>query len=160
MVALDATVREALRDWLPVSEAAHITLSCQSLAPCPVWFEEQRLRQAVFHLLEFVLLSAAGGATVKVDLAQQEGAALLRIATSRMDLSAGVEPVSADPAESKMEQVQRKLGLAITRSIFEAAGGSLEVTGGKELRVEIRLTLAEAPAEAKRSCGRGCAVQG
>ena len=45
-------------------------------------------------------------------------------------------------------------------SILAAAGGNLEVTGGKELRVEIRLALASHSADAGRPCGRGVAIQG
>jgi hypothetical protein len=60
-----------------------------------------------------------------------------------------------------MEQVQRKLGLAIARSIFATAGGSLEVTGGTELRLEIRLARADIRAEAAQEASRrGCAIPG
>ena len=64
-VALDASVQEAVLDWLPVAEAAQITLLAQNLSPCQVRFEPQRLRRALFHLQEFVLHSAAGDAIRK-----------------------------------------------------------------------------------------------
>ncbi|MBZ5707404.1 MAG: HAMP domain-containing histidine kinase [Acidobacteriia bacterium] len=161
-VALDASVQEAVLDWLPVAEAAQITLLAQNLSPCQVRFEPQRLRRALFHLQEFVLHSAAGDAIVKIDLAQQGGEALLRVATSQRDVSSGEGSVSCDRSESNMEHVQRRLGLAIARSIFEAAGGSFAVKDCEEqLVLEIRLARTAVPADAEqRSSGRGGAIQG
>jgi K+-sensing histidine kinase KdpD len=155
-VALDDPVREAVLDWLPVAEAARIALSYQCPFPCQVRFEPQGLRRALFHLMEFVMHSAARGTTVKLDLFQQEAEAVIRIAISQKEVSAA----PADPAEPNMERLQRKLALAIASSIFQGAGGRLAVAGGKELRLEIRMALAEGPAEAEQSSsGWDCMTQ-
>lgn len=159
MAALDTVVREAVLDWLPVAEAKQVTLLVETSFPCQVQFEQQRLRQAVFHVLQFALQSAAQRAIVKIDLAPQENVALLRIATLQEDAPPLGDAVSPEPAEPKVDPLQRKLGLNIARSIFEAAGGSLEVTGDKELRLEFRLALASHSADAGRPCGRGVAIQ-
>ncbi|HVO79397.1 MAG TPA: hypothetical protein VMT28_01625 [Terriglobales bacterium] len=160
-VPLDRVLREALLDWSPAADAAEITLLARDLLPCRVRFEPQRLRQALFRLLEYVLHVAPAGATVKFDLRTHERAALLSIATAPKDVSRVRDAVSADPVEAHGERVQRRLALAIARSALQAAGGSLVVNNSEEqCALEIRLVLAEVPVQAKPcSCQQGCAGQ-
>ena len=87
---------------------------------CPVWFDAQRLRQGLFHLIGFAIGSGGAGAAVRIELAECEAEATLALTVSgpgaRDDLSGDSVP-----------ELLRRLGLGIARAIFEAPGGSFQV---------------------------------
>lgn len=147
VVGLAALVGEAILDWRPLAEAGQIRLLYENTSPCPVRFEAQRLRQALVRLFEWVWGSSSAGSTMRIEVAERNGAALLRIATS---------PTPASAVESRMECLKRRLGLAIARRFFETAGGSLELTGGEPV-LEARLPLATDSVGADR--GQHCAIE-
>lgn len=159
VVALDAAVLEAVGDWLPVAEAAQIALLPQNLAACPVNFEPQRLRQALFRLLESVLHCASAGATVTIELTHSAGEVCLRITTLPGNQPRTENSSSLGQAECKLEVVQRRLGLAIAGSIFDAAGASL-VARDKQGAQALEIRLARAAGGTPRRDGGPCTLVG
>ena len=150
VLALEVCLREAVVDWLPVAETAGVRLSFQRSSPCRVFFEPRRLRQALFHLLEFVLDSGRAPAAVNIETSEQGEEAILLVTTSPQSVPSRQNPtagLAADEPEGKARTLARRLGLAIAQGIFEAAGGGFRLEGsGDCLSVEVRLPLASSGA--------------
>jgi DNA-binding response OmpR family regulator len=67
---LQAAVHDSLSDWLPLAESTGVRICYLPRSACPGWFEAQRLRRGLFHLLGFVVGSGGDGAVVKIELAE------------------------------------------------------------------------------------------
>lgn len=129
---LRKAVEEAIDDLLPVAESAGIQLCYRSGPACRIWFDPSRLRQGLFHLLGFVISSGARGAVVEIDLEEPGDEVVLGLTVAE----AGDVASTASP----QQELPRRLGLGIARTIFEAAGGSLTINCSTECRsVEVRL---------------------
>jgi len=141
VVALDTCLEDVVVDWLPVAQAAHVKLSLECFAPCPVRLEAWRLRQAIVHLLESALDSARAGGAVNIKLSAHDGEVVLQLTAS---------PGSASPAEIaaakpcvKLHDLMQRLELAIARGVLEAAGGRVHVEESQTgLCLQVRLALA------------------
>jgi signal transduction histidine kinase len=154
VLSLDACLREAVADLRPVAESSNVKLSLTSSSDSLVTFQAGRLRQALFHLLEFALGSAAAVAEVKVTAVEDEEAVRVTVAISPIAISeaGGSGPKAravgsrTDSAEGKQRELKRRLGLAIARRIFEGANGSLQTeNSGGRLYLEVRLPLVSCP---------------
>jgi hypothetical protein len=132
IVELRKSVEEAIDDLLPVAESSGIQLCYSSGPVCPIWFEPPRLRQGLFHLLGFVITSGGRGAVVKIELEEPGEEVLLELTMT--------EPGDFASTASPEQELSRRLGLGIARTIFEAAGGSLIINRSAECRsLEVRL---------------------
>jgi K+-sensing histidine kinase KdpD len=146
-VALTACLREVVADRRPNAGPGGVEISVSSNSDCVVNFEASRLRQALVHLLEFAVGSAAAGAEVAIAVVEDDEAARLTIAVSPTAILSA-EPASedrvagsAESQERRQREWNRRLGLAIARRIFEVAGGSLRsVNHEGRLSLEVRLT--------------------
>jgi signal transduction histidine kinase len=144
LLPLAGCVRDVVADLLPVAESAKVKLSFISGSDCLVNFQASRLRQGVFHLLEFTLSSAATGTEITITASEDDEAVRLVVAVSGIAVSPVVRP--AESAEWKHRDVKRRLGLAIARRIFEIADGSLRTErGAEQLWLEVRLPSALSP---------------
>ncbi len=146
VLALEVCLQETVVDLLPVAETAGVRLSFHRGSPCRVFFEPRRLRQALFHLLEYVLSGSRTAAAVNIEAAERGEEAVLVVTTSSQDVPCPQNSVAgpaANGSEGKAPELARRLGLAIARGIFQAAGGGLRLEGsGDCLSVEVRLPLA------------------
>jgi len=134
---LQRAVAEAVGDLLPVAESAGVQVCYLPGPACRLWFDGQRLRQGLFHLIGFAI--GSGGARVKIDLAERGAEAVLTLTVTPVAACAGPSPVHSD------QELLRRLGLGIARAIFEAAGGSLTVKRGAEsLSIAVKLLRSEA----------------
>ncbi len=134
---LRRAVEDTVVDLLPVAESAGVQVCCLPGPACPVWFDAPRLRQGLFHLIGFVIGSS--GAAVKIELAERGAEAVLTLTISRQSVDHVPSTANSD------QELLRRLGLGITRAIFEAAGGSLSVERRDEgLNVEVKLLRNEA----------------
>lgn len=132
VLGLRGMVNDAVSDLLPVAESAGVQMDCLPGSACPVWFEPRRLRQALFHLLGYLVASGGRGAVVKIDLAEHAAEVVLEVTVSG--------DRSAASRENSDEQLSRRLGLGIAHAIFAAAGGRFRVRREAEgLGVEVRL---------------------
>lgn len=142
MLDLRRAVEDAVGDLLPVAESAGVQVCYLPGPGCPVWFDALRLRQALFHLIGFVIASAGASAgdsggpgnLVTLALVEQDAEVVLTLATSGKAFRDRAASANSDL------DLLRRLGLAIARAIFEAAGGSLTVEPGTDGQsVEVRL---------------------
>jgi C4-dicarboxylate-specific signal transduction histidine kinase len=143
VLPLDVYITEVLGDLLPLAESAQVELSPLCGSAGHVLFESQRLRQALFCLLEFALVSAHLGATLKVEV-QEEGTEAVLVLTTRTrdeSLPRNTSHPKLSPGAGNHE-LQRRLSLAIARRTFEAAGGSVQATESEEGPwIQVRLPL-------------------
>lgn len=146
-VGLTACLREVVADRRPNAGPGGVGISVSSNSDCVVDFQASRLRQALVHLLDFAVGSAAAGAEVAIAVVEDDEAARLTIAVSPTAILSA-EPASedrvagsAESQERRQREWSRRLGLAIARRIFEVAGGSLRsVNHEGRLSLEVRLT--------------------
>jgi len=128
-------VNEVVTDMLPVAEQAGITLSLApgKVAGSPyVFCEPQRLRQALFYLLEYAIAQPGNAELAVRSLPSPEKTAAIEITIlGRAHLPSGRKQ------DSKLDQ---RFRMAIALGVFEAAGGSIDLTL-HEARVHIRASL-------------------
>jgi C4-dicarboxylate-specific signal transduction histidine kinase len=144
VLELRRAVEDAVGDLLPVAESAGVQVCCAPGPECRVWFDAPRLRQGLFHLMGFMI--GSGGATVQIELGERGADAILMRVVSRAVVQNAPPPANSD------QELLRRLGLGIARSIFEAAGGTLAVERGVDgLSVEVRLLRKEGRSEERQS---------
>jgi hypothetical protein len=141
-LSLDAFVRDAVAEWLPLAQAASIGLLLQVDASCVVSFDPRRLAKAWFHAMDFLIYRSAPGSVVRIGITCCAGEAIIAATLDRGKMATAVEPVEEDK-----DPVLRQLGLGIARRIFEAAGGTLRVVFGPA-RLSLLVQLPALPAEA------------
>lgn len=148
VVNLESCLGEAVVDLAPVAESSGIELRYASQGICAVLAEPRRLRQALFYLVEAALSAAHPGEKVHVEAGQRDHHAIALLTISRGRSSTVPQAVMAWPgtaAEQKHRDLGRRLGLAIARRTFEAAGGRLDCEEGQNhLRLCLVLPLAAA----------------
>lgn len=117
-------LREAAADLQPVAESKQVRLSLRGAFDGAVFMEPQRLRQALFSLLEFVLDRSRAGAEAVLESGEPGLQGVIR-------LTSAAKPDCGYP-----------LNWAIARRMVEAAGGTvgLEDRRGK-ISIELRLPL-------------------
>ncbi len=64
-------VEDAVADLLPVAQSVGVQVCYSPRSPCPVWFDAQRLRQGLFHLLAFGFASGGPGAVMKIEMEER-----------------------------------------------------------------------------------------
>ena len=141
-ISLDACLRETVADLQPVAEAADLKLTVERLTPCRVFLEPRRLRQALFHLFEFVLTSRPAGGVVTL-IAEESRTDAVVVLTAAGGEYLCNEELSPAEAGAREQELNRRLSFAIARGIFERAGGSLhELRDRPCTRIKLRLPLA------------------
>ena len=85
-------VEDTVADLLPVAQSAGVQISYSPRSPCPVWFDPQRLRQALFHLLAFGFASGGPGAVLKIEVEERGAKAWLTLILSGHGEFDGVSP--------------------------------------------------------------------
>ena len=149
-VALASCLRDVVAQLSPMAIPTRVELSVSSGSECVVNFQVGRLRQALVHLIEFALSSAAidGAVAITVD-EEGEGVRLTIVVSPTVSTSVELAPdnrverTTAESQEGKQRQWNRRLGLAIARRIFETAGASFETeASGERLWLEVRFPLA------------------
>ncbi len=146
VLELDSYLQHAVMDLLPVAEAAGVRISLRRSSSCYVLFERQRLRRALFHLLECVLGSCNSGSVVNIEADEQNGEAVIALRVSLNTALGAVQPLDGRDREFEKRELARRLGLAMARGIFESAGGRLHAeTSTETLFLELRLPMASLP---------------
>ena len=139
LLELHWAVEHAVGDLLLLAESAGVRICYSPRSPCPVWFNAQRLRQGLFHLLGFGVASGGSGAVMKIELEERGMEVLLALNISGRNECDEASAGGPDHGPPPHDLVLR-LGLGIARAIFEAAGGSLRLRHEADcLTVEVRL---------------------
>jgi signal transduction histidine kinase len=144
VLSLNAWVREAVEDLMPVADSAGVKLGMASSAECQVSVEARALRTALYHLLGFALDACAGGADVKIMVGEEGNEAVVGVEISPGRPSPP-SPAAGTPelAEWKRHKLEQRLGAAIAGRIFEGEGGGLRIDSeGTQWCIEARLPLA------------------
>jgi C4-dicarboxylate-specific signal transduction histidine kinase len=132
-------VEDAVADLLPVAQSAGVQVCYSPRFSCPVWFDAQRLRQGLFHLLAFGFASGGPGVVMTIEMEERGADVVLTLTLSGRGEFEGA-PAAGPNHEHLPTDLVRRLGLGIARAIFEAAGGSLGLEHGTDsLSVEVRL---------------------
>jgi signal transduction histidine kinase len=131
---LQRAVGDAVGDMLPVAESAGIELDLVPRSRCPVWFDARRLRQGLFHLLGSLIGTGRRGSVLKIEIEAREPQAKLCLRVSGVTGRNGTSEPQPD------RELQQRLELGISRTIFEAAGSTFNVERGVQaLVVNVRL---------------------
>lgn len=131
---------ETAADLLPMAEAARKRLWLDTGDSCPVNISPNRLREAIFHLIEFGVGCARAGSEIKLVAGQNDQAAVLTL-----QFAAGRVTKTAASNRQRLPArgLKGRLDLAIAQRIFESSGGRLEVhKQASHWSLEIRLPLA------------------
>ncbi len=126
VLSVEDFLREIAADLQPVAESKQVRLSLRGRLDGTVSMEPQRLRQALFSLLEFALDRSRAGAVAIIEAGESESESVIRLSsTAKPDLDSS-----------------HSLNWVIARRMVEAAGGTLhfDVHRGK-ISIELRLPL-------------------
>ena len=143
VLPLHVAVASAIDDVLLVAEAAGVRICWVPGSTFAVWFEAQRLRSALFHLLGFVVGCGCRGSVVRIELGEYGEQLQLTLTVSSEGLADNQALGLISAGDDPHRELARRLGLGIARATFEAAGGSFRTERNLEgLSVEVRLARA------------------
>ena len=151
-LSLGGCLREVVADLLPVAQSNQVEVVLTSDSDGLVNFQASRLRQGLFHLLEFALASCAVGGQIQIKITAGEDEESVRVTVAisatvvpeveESDAKAQARSGTAESAPSKQRELKRRLGLVIARRIFETGDGSLHAqASGERMRLEVSLPL-------------------
>jgi heavy metal sensor kinase len=144
---LAETAREGVELLQPLARDRGLSLHCD-LAPAPCAGDSDRLGQVVTNLVDNAIRYNRPPGQIRVATRTENGCAILTVA----DTGVGIGPehlphvferfYRADPSRSRASGGQG-LGLAISKAIVEAHGGSLEISSapGAGTTFTLRLSL-------------------
>jgi hypothetical protein len=140
VLPLQAAVESTIDEVALVAEARDVRILWMPGSECLVWFEAQRLRSGLFHLLGFMVGCGRQGSVVRIDLAESGKHVVLALAVSEAgpEHDQAVNLISAE--DDSRQKLAQRLGLGIARAIFEAAGGSFRAERTVDwMTLEIRI---------------------
>ncbi len=120
-------VRRVLERLAVQFEHAGVSASFAGRDEVPVWIDEARIGQVLRNLLINAMQAMPEGGEIRVDLANREAGAALRIRDGGPGFSAEALRRWREPFYSKREGGMG-LGLTLAGEVMEAHGGSLEIS--------------------------------
>jgi two-component system heavy metal sensor histidine kinase CusS len=155
-VRMDDIVREVADHMQVAVREKGVTLEADSLPPCCVQGDADRLRQLLFNLLENAVKYTPPGGTIAVRGTVLDGRAKIIVT----DTGIGIPPehlphifgrfYRVDPSRSR-ETDGTGLGLSICRAIIEAHGGQIHVDSVLDRGTQVILTLPVCPSDDRSS---------
>ncbi len=162
-IYLDDVVHNATRAVRPLAERRGVRVELQPVMDAPFHGDADLLGRLLLNLLDNAIKFSVGGGTVSVELAERGAPGARQYEVRVVDDGPGIPAdvqervferfFRGDPARGRVEQTETSgagLGLAISRRIAEAHGGTLELVSSRPGRTEFLLTLpaprASAPA--------------
>jgi signal transduction histidine kinase/DNA-binding response OmpR family regulator len=156
-VELDALIRQTVATVRPLADGKHLAVELQ-LAPVTIAADPARVRQIVLNLLSNAIKFTADGGEIRLSLeADERGAAHLRVSDTGHGIAAGdldriFEAFQQAPGEGLQSHEGTGLGLALTRQLVEAHGGTVGVTSALGVGSEFTVVL---PARGRRTSDDG-----
>lgn len=151
---LDDVVHDATRAVRPIAERRGVSVELLPVTDAPFHGDADLLGRLLLNLLENAIKFSAGGGTVSVELvARRDGRSPryeIRVVDDGPGIPAEVQErvferfFRGDPARGRVEPTETSgagLGLAISRRIAEAHGGTLTLVSSRPGRTEFCLTL-------------------
>ncbi len=139
-VKLNEIAEELVEDWRPVAEMRGIALYLEE-GEAEVWVDPARLRQALFHIMQYALSACPRGADVTVRVNESGEKATLGIETTELvDFETDLKSGRADIGEivSAGSSTQEALGMA--KRLIDVMSGTL-IAGKKGGKSHIRVQL-------------------
>ncbi len=162
-IYLDEVVHNATRAVRPIAERRGVRVELLPVMDAPFHGDADLLGRLLLNLLDNAIKFSVGGGTVSVELAVRYDAGSARYEIRVVDDGPGIPPevqervferfFRGDPARGRVEPTETSgagLGLAISRRIAEAHGGTLQLVASRPGRTEFCLTL-PAPAAPARA---------
>jgi two-component system CheB/CheR fusion protein len=156
-ISLGALARHTVEDHRAGFEERGVLLRCD-VAASELWVDADasRLVQVLGNLLGNALKFTNPGGNVEVLVAQEGGAAVLRVRDTGIGIPAEVrerlfEPFSQGPQSLDRSRGGLGLGLATVKGLVELHGGTVEVASdgaGRGTEFAVRLPLVQPPASA------------
>lgn len=160
-IYLDEVVHDVTRAARPLGERRGVRVELQPVVDAPFHGDADLLGRLLLNLLDNAIKFSVGGGTVSVALARHDGGAEVagggrgaRYEIRVVDDGPGIPPevqervferfFRGDPARGRVEPTETSgagLGLAISRRIAEAHGGTLQLVASRPGRTEFCLTL-------------------
>jgi heavy metal sensor kinase len=150
-VELDRLASEARAYIAPLADSAGVSLSYDPPdSPVIVEGDQKRLKQLLVNLLDNAIKYTSNGGSAKLSLAVEDSSAVIEVADTGRGIPASAVPHiferfyrQTDPRDSRVTGFG--LGLAISKWIVDAHGGSIEAqsTEGVGTSFIIRLPLAQ-----------------
>lgn len=144
-VDLAGIVNDCLEDARIMAEAAGITVHAESLPPASVRGEPTRLRQITCNLMANAVKYNVPGGHIRISLTGSDRSWALEIANTGAGIASEHAPYIFDRffrAEHHASVSGHGLGLAISRELARAHGGTLELVRSDGQETVFRLTLA------------------
>ena len=148
-VELDRLASEACAYITPLAETAGVTLNYDApTSPVVVKGDEKRLKQLLVNLLDNAIKYTPAGGAARLTISIDGPSAVIEVSDTGRGIPASALPHvfdrfyrQTDPRDSRVTGFG--LGLAISKWIMDAHGGSIEVDSqeGQGSRFTVRLTL-------------------
>ena len=150
-VQLDRLASEARAYIAPLADSAGVALIYEAPeSPVGVEGDEKRLKQLLVNLLDNAIKYTPAGGIARLSLAVEGSSAVIEVSDTGRGIPASALPHvferfyrQTDPRDSRVTGFG--LGLAISKWIVDAHGGSIEVDSeeGRGSRVTVRLPVAQ-----------------
>lgn len=153
-IYLDEVVHNATRAVRPIAERRGVRVELLPVVDAPFHGDADLLGRLLLNLLDNAIKFSAGAGTVTVALSRATDAGLARYEIRVVDDGPGIAPevqervferfFRGDPARGRVEPSETSgagLGLAISRRIAEAHGGTLQLVSSRPGHTEFCLTL-------------------
>jgi signal transduction histidine kinase len=149
-VRLDLLAGDARAYILPLADSAGITLRYDAPdSPVVVEGDQKRLKQLLVNLLDNAIKYTPAGGSARLALAKDDSVAVIEVSDTGRGIPAGALPHvferfyrQTDPRDTRVTGFG--LGLAISKWIADAHGGSIDVESreGQGSRFTVRLPMA------------------
>jgi two-component system, OmpR family, sensor kinase len=142
-IDLAAVVEEGVKIVIPLASPRQLQFLCE-LAPAEVFADPGRMTQAVTNLLTNAIHYNRDGGKIRVTTGVENHGAVLSVADTGHGISAADLPHVFERfyrADKSRSTGGLGLGLAITKAIVTAHGGTIEVTSEKNVGTKFRVRL-------------------
>ena len=158
-VHLDQLAAEARTYMAPLADSAGVALSYHPpISSVVVDGDQKRLKQLLVNLLDNAIKYTAAGGSARLSLSEKDSCALIEVIDTGRGIPASALPHiferfyrQTDPRDSRVTGFG--LGLAISKWIVDAHGGSIDVESqeGHGSTFTVRLPVEKGDAEAERT---------
>ena len=139
-VDLGQLLHSVTADLQPIAESLGVKMSVHCDVECAIWFDESRLRQALFNLLDLVIAATQNELILDLATGDRRGWIVLEIKSVLKDVPRETRPDSEDLAQ--------QVALAAAYRTFESGAGQIVISNeSNRLNLQIQLLASGTTAE-------------